>query len=362
MCGSVRNRATVQPCNRATVRLILSVRWTVILLNCAALQAAIGNIGPGFTAHGRLTYTNYLVASEHYTIDYTVYAKPPLWKITASQFGERGFGHTEHGYDGKHLYSITYYNKQAISQARADTNVSYFVNGKVLPHEIPPFDPVRAIHIWFAYMGFQTASENELPAIGCKLTSGRQIPKCYRTIVCTTNLDRALGMLIVSGEVRDAGYDYDTDGNAFKLFPPFDNGYTPLVFKIAFPEDLNQGVPDSYAFTARIPNTAGAAGGVTDVWTLAGQTTSVEEGVEIRDFRPEIVDRAYVWDYVNHIEYMTQSGWIGPGSPGFNQMMERKKQEQHRLTARVIVLVFMAATTIVPIAFLLVRRVSSRKS
>jgi hypothetical protein len=205
---------------------------TFLLVGACGLHSAAASTLTGFTARGRLIYTNYLVTTEHYTIDYTMYAKPPLWKIVAHQFGERGFGYTEHGYDGKSLYSSTYYNKGSIEEARSNTNLSFFVNGKVVSGGIPPFDPVRAIHIWFAYVGLQNAAEQELSVIGCKLTSGRQISKCYREIVCATNIDHALGVRIVSGEVKDAGYDYDADGKATRLPAPFDQGYTLLGLRL----------------------------------------------------------------------------------------------------------------------------------
>lgn len=339
------------------------MRWaTFLLLPVCLLCSSDAGTLTNFTARGRITYTNYLIAAEHYTIDYIVYAKPPLWKIAAHQFGERGFGYTEHGYDGKSLYSITYYNKDPIAEARANTNLSFFVNGKIVSGEIPPFDPVRAIHIWFAYLGLQDATEQKLSAVGCKLTSGRQVSKCYRTIISVTNIDPTLGIAAVSGEVRDAGYDYDVDGNATRLPPPLDHGYTPLVFNLIYADRHHQGVPTRYAFTARIPMTGVAAGKLTDIWTLTGETTSIENGVEIEDFRPEIIDRAYVWDYVNHIEYMTKSGWVSPGSPSFDNLKEQRRAEQHSSTRRILVLWCFAGLFISPIIFLLVRQFRIQKS
>lgn len=355
--------ATALGRHSAVLRSAQKLRWGIVLLACSALHTATGSSIPGFTAHGQLTYTNYLVASEHYTIDYTVYAKPPYWKITAHQFGERRFGYTEHGYDGTNLYSITYYNKEPLFEARAKTNLSYFVNGKVLPEKIPSFDPVRSIHIWFAYIGLQHASEKDLTIVGCKLTSGRPITQCYRTIVCTTNTDQALGLRLVSGSVDDAGYDYDVDGNAIRLQSPLDRGYTPLVFEVAYPDSANQAVPNHFAFTARIPRIGAVAGELTDVWTLKGETISTHNGVTLRDFRPEIIDRAYVWDYVRNVEYITKSGWIEPGSPSFDTLMERRKANQHRPPSRgAVVLICIGFITIAPLAFLLVRMVKGRKS
>ena len=301
-----------------------------------------------YTAHGVLSYTNNLTGT-HFNINYTVHSKPPLWRIIAHQFGVRVFGYTEHGYDGKQLYTITYYNREPVNAVRSDTNISYFVNGKITSDHIPSFDPVRSIHIWFAYIGLLNAPQNDLPIIGNRLTTDVKIIQSSRTITWRTNLNHTHGIRVIFGEVKDSGYDYDVNGPPPKGRGLLTGGYVPMVFNMSYAD--NQVVPVDFKYTARRRGTNASSPSLIDVWTLTGHTTSIEEGASLQDFKPEIVDRTYVWDFVHKIEYMTQSGWITPGSGRYDAIIHKEKNDEAHSQIRFLVLCCFMVVTLSIITF-----------
>jgi len=202
-----------------------AARCVAAVLVCLAWTTKAPLLDDGFTVHGRLEYTNHVMAAEHYVIRYTMSVQGARWKLSGGQFGKRAFGYTEHGCDGVNLYSLTYYNTLPIEEARKESNLLYFVNGRVVADMLPPFDPIRSIHIWFAYAGLHALQGGQMKRIACRLTTPREVPQCFRTIVLKTNESTAEATKIVHGEGRDDGYDYDSAGKPVRLPPPWNEGY-----------------------------------------------------------------------------------------------------------------------------------------
>ncbi len=327
------------------------------ILLCVALSSvAMSMYGnslnePSVIFEGYLIYTNnFLPTHETKTLHFSFQRKGCTW-LLKSGIEERNLGYTETGFDGTNEYRFTYWNTDQVEKARADKKKAYFVTGQVAPNSIPDFDAAWSRHIWFALMPYSCSSMTAINP--CDLVTGTKvITNCNRILFPTFDVP---GSYVTKATVWSQGNDILDDGSVVPLAPPFDKGFTNLIFSSSLVE-WSGGLEAPTNFEYHVYGAMGKS--PTLLWSLYGTITNVTTESEFSPI-PEIIDATYIVDFratnfgnKQIIHYISTNGWLKPSDPEFRKLVsignEAVMTAKHATIVRIFLIGF-AIAGLIPI-------------
>ncbi|MDW7980213.1 MAG: hypothetical protein RMH97_06565, partial [Verrucomicrobiales bacterium] len=287
----------------------------------------IGQKDRSIVIEGVLTYTNHHSHSgQQQRPIYFCFQRSGCKWLLKSGPGERRLGYTETGFDGVDKYSFTYWNNEALETERKKPGLAYFVTGEVKAVPVPDWDLGWSRHIWFALMPRNCEQVRSIS--GCDLVAGqRVITNCNRTLIVSLHED---GAFVTNAVVWSEGYDLTEDGRAVAFAPPFNKGFTNLIFSSTVIHWSEAGVeaPNSFKYDVFVP----IGDKLAPVWSLFGMVTNVQIRERFNPV-PEITDRTYVIDYravkfghAEPISYIATNKWVQPDDPYFQELLKASKE------------------------------------
>lgn len=231
---------------------------------------------------------------------------------------------------------------------------------------VPDYDYHHNSHLWFAFGSQCYLRQTTTDRLPCILMRPRNSADC--TVKATwTPHPKADGILAAA--VFDEGKIEMLNGEVMDRPPPFDRGFTNLVYHVqAFTNIGASFVPLRFSFEMFRPreNALSSADIITE-WRLEGIVESVRDGPG-NVAPPQILARTRVEDFrsadfsnVKSVVYYTTNAWLTTNHPAFIRLISGVAYDPEHKSAGKYVIGAMMLTSLLFLGFLLKHSIQSKQ-